>query len=237
MEILPNVHRIANSVSTAYLIVDDKNGITLIDTGPGHFGRVILTYLSQIGRRTDEVKRILLTHRHFDHIGGALGMRDATHAPVWAHRLDAPQIDGRERNRMPKGIVGVAMGVIAPLAFPFSPCPVDDYLEDQQEFDLGSVGPLQVLHTPGHTIGHCSFYLPSRKLLVIGDALNNFSGKPRVSPDFLNDDTALANKTGVTLSHIDAEALVFGHGHPILEDGQQHLRAAAQAITAVSGQR
>ena len=227
MEILPGVHRIANAVSTAYLLVDDRDGLTLIDTGPGGFDRRVLAYLQRIGRRPDEVQRIILTHRHFDHMGGAAKLRAATHARVWAHPLDIPQIDGTEPNRLPKGIAGVALRVLMPIAFPFTPCPVDATLTDGQEIAVGSLGVLQVIHTPGHTLGHCSLLLPTRHLLIAGDALFNATGTPGVPSDAVNDDTAQARRTVIALATVPADALVFGHGKPILQDGAKVLQQAA----------
>ena len=227
MELLPGVHRVANAVSTAYVLVDERAGLTVIDTGPARFDRVILRYLRRIGHRADEVKRIILTHRHFDHMGGAAALREATRAQVWAHPLDIPQIDGTERNRMPKGVMGAMMGAVVPLVFPIHPCRVDQQLTDGQSILLGDLGELRVILTPGHTMGHCSLLLPARRLFIAGDALNNFSGSPGASLDAVNDDTPLANRTVVALAEIDADTLVFGHGNPILKDGQAALHQAA----------
>ena len=232
MELLPGVHRIANAVSTAYLLVDEHAGLTLIDTGPTRFDRVILRYLRQIGQRPDAVKRIILTHRHFDHVGGAAALREATRAQVWAHPLDIPQIDGSERNRMPKGVMGAVMGAVVPMVFPLHPCRVDQQLADGQSITMGDLGELRVILTPGHTMGHCSLFLPSRRLFIAGDALNNFSGTPAASFDALNDDTLLANRTVVALADTDADVLVFGHGNPILKDGQAALHQAAAKAQA-----
>ncbi len=231
MEIMPGVHRIGNAVSTAYLLVSDREGLTLVDSGPAGFERAVTRYLARIGRRPDEVRRIILTHRHFDHVGGAARLRELTRARVLANPIDAPQITGAERNRLPKGVMGAVMSVVQPLAFPLTPCPVDDDLIHEQVIDLGDLGELRVVATPGHTLGHCSLLLPARWLLICGDALNNLSGTPRVSFDAVNDDTPLATRTVIDLAALagEVDALAFGHGQPIVGAGDRALRDASEA--------
>jgi glyoxylase-like metal-dependent hydrolase (beta-lactamase superfamily II) len=233
MEILPGVHRIASLVSTAYLLVDNSAGLTLIDTGPARFNHTIEHYLANIGRRPSEIRRIILTHRHFDHMGSAAKLRAATGAPVFAHPLDAPQITGAERNRLPKGILGAGMALVQPWMFPIEPCPVDIEIDDGQVLGLGDLGEMRVVLTPGHTLGHCSLWLPSRRLLILGDALMNLGRTPRVSFDAVNDDTAQARRTAVMLGDFAGEidALVFGHGAPIVVNGGQALRNASAAAS------
>jgi glyoxylase-like metal-dependent hydrolase (beta-lactamase superfamily II) len=237
MEILPGVHRIGNAVSAAYLLVDRDDGLTLIDAGPGSFSEVIVRYLARIGRRPDEIRRIILTHRHFDHIGGAAAVREASRAPVFAHPLDAPQISGTEPNRMPKGLLGLMMRAVVPVAFPWRPCRVDDDLADGQAFTLGGLGELRVMHTPGHTLGHCALLLPSRGLFIAGDALTNLAGTPAPSFDAVNDDTPLANRTIAALADLAADNLIFGHGRPILGNGRAALQRAAKKARATIGDK
>ncbi len=235
MEILPGVHRIGNLASTAYLLADRDDGLTLIDSGPPGFDKTIGKYLTRIGRRPDEIQRIILTHRHFDHMGGAAALRAQTRSKVYAHPLDAPQIDGREPNRPPKGAMGAVMKAVMPVIFPLRPCRVDESLADAQAFDLVGLGELRVIHTPGHTMGHCSLLLPSRNLFILGDALNNAFGTPQTSFDAVNDDTRMANETTITLAEIDAANLVFGHGNPVLGNGRAALKAAAEKARKALG--
>ncbi len=234
MEIVKQTHLVGNMFSTAYVLVDDKTGVTIIDTGPGHFGRKILAYLKTIGRSPADVSRIILTHRHFDHIGGAAELRSATRAKVYAHPLDAPQIIGAEPMRWPKGALGAAMKVVGPIVFPFAPCPVDEDLADGMELDLGSLGILRTVQTPGHTIGHCSFYLPARNMLISGDALNNASGTPSAPMDAVNDDTHMTHETVLAIAQkfSTIESLVFGHGAPVIGSGAQALQKSAELSAA-----
>src|SRR5262249_51637180 len=108
------------------------------------------------------------------------------------------------------------------------PCPVDVQLAHEQRFDLEGLGALEVLSTPGHTLGHCSLHLPSRGLLLLGDALANRTGSPRVPRAALNDDNHLAHQTAIALRLLDVDILAFGHGAPILSGGKRYLQDVAR---------
>ena len=69
MEILPGVHQVPSvRWSRAYLIVGET--LTLVDSGLPWHPRGVLKYIHSIGRRPEEVERILITHGHPDHVGG-----------------------------------------------------------------------------------------------------------------------------------------------------------------------
>lgn len=228
MELLPGVHRISGTVSNAYLLIDAHDEITVIDVGLGAFERTILHYLRTIGQRPENIRRIILTHRHLDHIGGAAALRTISQAGVWAHPLDVPYIEGRERDPLPSGVLGMLIGTALTAFFRAKPCPVDEELVDGQNIDVGTLGPLQIIHTPGHTHGHCALLLPSRSLFILGDALNNARGSPQVPFNAVNDDPQQARNTAIAMADMSVDNLVFGHGKPILGAGRQALRAAAK---------
>jgi glyoxylase-like metal-dependent hydrolase (beta-lactamase superfamily II) len=229
MEIVPGVHMVKGGPAAVYLLIDGMGRVTIVDAGMGAFDRAVLNYLKSIGRHADEVAHIILTHRHVDHVGGASGLREATGAPVLAHPLDASQIAGK----WPRG--GLRSWVersLVPLVVPTPPCPVDLPLAHEQWFDLGALGELRVVSTPGHTLGHCSLLLPARKLLILGDALTNRSGPPRVPRAILNDDDDLAHRTAMALALLDVDALAFAHGTPILSGGRGYLQDVARRSEA-----
>ena len=83
MEIIPGVHAVPGTrISRIYLIED--NELTLVDTGmPWSVGRVF-KYITSIGRQPSELSRILMTHSHPDHTGGAPGLRRRSNAQIVA---------------------------------------------------------------------------------------------------------------------------------------------------------
>ncbi len=98
---------------------------------------------------------ILVTHGHVDHVAGAGPLSDAVGAPVYIHRDDAASL-ASPRTRL----VGLAGGVVAT-----RPRQVN-YLQDGDRVEVGDLSFL-VLHTPGHSMGSVSFYLPG--YLFCGD--------------------------------------------------------------------
>ncbi|HIW75472.1 MULTISPECIES: MBL fold metallo-hydrolase [Gordonibacter] len=115
---------------------------------------------------------IVLTHRHFDHVGAAEALRERTGAPVVASVVDAPMICGDEPTPLSDR--------------PFTPCPVDRVLKDGETFQVGSM-PWKVIATPGHTPGGMCLYLDAR------DGSN-----PKGAPVLVSGDTLFAGSIGRT---------------------------------------
>jgi hydroxyacylglutathione hydrolase len=121
---------------------------------PGGDAAVIL---SAVDRRGLTLKVILLTHAHFDHIGGLAELAEATHAQVALHPGDLPLLR--------------AQGGAAMFGIFVRPSPEPDWaLSEGQVIKVGTLR-LNVLHTPGHTPGHVTFYEPTAKAAFDGDVL------------------------------------------------------------------
>src|SRR5215471_16704258 len=110
-ELTPGIHRIDTGASNAYLIADEA-GLALVDTGLPGSGKKILAQIGALGRRPEEITRIILTHQHPDHIGGAADLVAATSAEVWAHPLDTPAIEGTGKRDAPKGPLGLLFSMM-----------------------------------------------------------------------------------------------------------------------------
>ena len=105
-----------------------------------------------------EITAILLTHGHFDHIMGIDGFRkEFPEIPVYAHREEEALLKDASMN------ASLEFG----RQYTFSGAA---YAEDGDVLDLAGMQ-FQVIHTPGHTIGGCCYYLQEEKVLFSGDTL------------------------------------------------------------------
>ena len=138
--------------SNCYIIWDDEGVGAVID--PGGEPEEILKALRAAGVR--EVRYILNTHGHFDHIGANGPVKKATKAPIAIHEADAPLLV----NPLQNVSLFLLQGVTSP--------PADRLLRDGDEVEIGRIR-LQVLHTPGHTPGSVCFL--GEGVLFTGDTL------------------------------------------------------------------
>ena len=140
-EILPvgllqcNCHVVGDPVTHEAVVIDPGDEVELI--------------LEVIARYDLKVRAILNTHAHIDHVGGLRKMREATGAPVMMHELDLGLYRALDMQAM-------WIRLPAPLI-----TEVDDFLREEQGIRWGGYE-LRVMHTPGHTEGSVSLYLPRR---------------------------------------------------------------------------
>jgi glyoxylase-like metal-dependent hydrolase (beta-lactamase superfamily II) len=235
-DLTPGIHRVNTGASNAYLVVDEA-GLAIIDTGLPGSGKKALELIRALGRRPEELTRIVLTHQHPDHIGGAADLVTASGAEVWAHPLDTPAIEGTGKRDGPKGPLGMVFNA---LIFPrLRPVKVARALADGETLPIMSgEGGLRVISTPGHTLGHVSLYLASRRLLFAGDALRHSGAKVVPSPAMFNRDHAQALRSFADLTRLAIEASLPGHGAPIMSGAGARLAQTAETLTsAKSGAR
>jgi glyoxylase-like metal-dependent hydrolase (beta-lactamase superfamily II) len=207
-------------------LLDDGDGLTLIDTLYDTDGHRVLEQIQALGKAATDLKRIVLTHAHRSHLGGLAALQKASGARVYSHAWEADIIAGeREAQRVsplprsPLRVYYLQLG----LALGFGkhpPCPVDETLKAGDH-----VGPLQVMPTPGHTPGSLSFYWPQRRLLIVGDIIATW---PRLEPGwrgFTLNFKESRNSLGVLTDVGDAEILAVGHGEPLTTGAAAQVRA------------
>src|SRR5512133_2483372 len=78
-------------------LLDDGNGLTLIDTLSSASAQLILDQLGRIGKQPTDIKRIVLTHAHRAHLGGLAEVKRLSGAPVYCHEWEADIIAGERR--------------------------------------------------------------------------------------------------------------------------------------------
>jgi glyoxylase-like metal-dependent hydrolase (beta-lactamase superfamily II) len=172
---------------------DDTKRAWVIDPG-GDVPRICAT-IEELGLT---VERILLTHGHIDHAGGAAELRDALAAP-----LDGP--DQRDAFLLDDLVQsGKRFGIVARNVSP------DRFLAEGDTLDLAG-HEFQVLHCPGHTPGHLVFINHANNLAIVGDVL--FQGSVGRTDFPYGDPDALLDSIRDKLMTLDDDvAFLCGHG-------------------------
>lgn len=182
--------------TNCYLVgCEETSQAAIID--PSWDGRSILAMAENDGW---QITHILLTHAHFDHIGGLQELKSATGAPIFAHP-DA--VDMLRDATMSAAFFGMRIP---------QPPPPDDMLADGQVLAVGDLQ-LHVLYTPGHAPGHVCFHLPDYGVLFDGDVL--FQGSiGRTDLPGGDYDALMTSIKGRLLTLPDDTRVFSGHGSP-----------------------
>ncbi|MHB8290671.1 MAG: MBL fold metallo-hydrolase [Acidimicrobiales bacterium] len=209
---------LGSSAVNSFAFLDDDGTVTLVDTGLKGAPKRLIASLSAIGKQPVDVSRIVLTHAHPDHVGGCRTMRARTSAEVQIHDADAPFL--REGKRPPADPLRPLARVFAFTGSSQPSCSVDETFSDGDIIPVG--GGLQVLHTPGHSPGHCSFLHPRSGVLITGDALFNLRHRIRYSFALFCSNYAMSIDTAERLAEPDYEIAAFTHG-PEIRDGAREV--------------
>jgi glyoxylase-like metal-dependent hydrolase (beta-lactamase superfamily II) len=191
-----------------YLVTGNKP--LLVDTGTGAYAHRLEEKVKKLVGEND-LAGIVLTHRHFDHIGGAAELSRIFSATVYAHELDAAPI-----------IEGSAKDTEATM-FMRTPQPV--LVKPLKGGEVLSTGEhnLTVIHTPGHSIGGICLFDRLNKILLSGDTV--FAGGVG-RWDLATGDHKLLVSSVKHLMELDIQDLYPGHGPCALGDGAEQIRDA-----------
>jgi glyoxylase-like metal-dependent hydrolase (beta-lactamase superfamily II) len=190
-KILPVTHYQQNC---SLIWCDATNEAALIDPG-GEAGRL----LREVDAAGLELKMVLLTHGHIDHVAAATQIAEARGVPILGpHEADAFWLEILPQHAEQLGF---------PPTESFQPT---RWLNDGEQIMLGELT-LQVLHTPGHTPGHIVFYSSAGNTVFVGDVL--FQGSIGRT-DFPQGDyaTLIRSITEQLLPLGDGVTVVPGHG-------------------------
>ncbi|MGA2490789.1 MAG: MBL fold metallo-hydrolase [Anaerolineales bacterium] len=216
MEILPNVHLIPNIVANPYLLID-TDGLTLIDAGLPGSHRKILRYLAGLGYKPKDLKRILITHADFDHVGGLAALKAASGARIFASPVEAQAMAEGHASRPLKPRRRITKWFFDLMAKLFKPArvQVDELLSDGQILPV--LGGLRVVETPGHTPGHISLFTASSGVLFCGDSIVSGENGLRGSHGTNNWDQAKSDESVRKQAALGAHIVCSGHGPVVLD--------------------
>ncbi len=237
----PGIHFLEHARTNVYLVEDD-DGLLLVDTGLPRSKALLINALSRIGKSMQDIRAIVLTHGHFDHVGTAEHLRSRYGVPVYCHPDDAhiaahPYSYQRERSpfryplRYPRAIPGLlrmsAAGALAVKG-------ISDTLPLTPEAAAALPGSPLLVPTPGHTKGHCALHFPDRDAVVSGDALvtlDPYTGRPgpQVVARAATADTTTALRSLLALRSTGARTVLPGHGFP-WRDGVESAVARALEV-------
>lgn len=216
---------VGRGTAVNWVVLREGRDLTLIDTGYPRDAASIVAALDTLGHRLEDVKAILVTHGHVDHIGGIVALRDRHPVPVFAHPLEVPNIRGDIHEQAsafdvvrhswrPQGARWLASIVRAGGS---------EHISDESVQPFPGTGALDVPGRPtpilsaGHTSGHTAFLVADEGVIVTGDALvtghplARFRG-PQLLPEFFSHDAAGAVEALDVIAAAPADVLVPGHG-------------------------
>ncbi len=221
MKIAAGIHRLGTGMVNSYLL-EEGSEVTIIDAGMPGYWSALPGELAAMGHTLDDVRAVVLTHGHSDHIGFAERARRERSVPVRVHELDA----ALARGEVPNPAKGSG---------PIRPLPLLRFLllslakgalrtprlTEVATYGDGATldvpGSPRVILMPGHTPGSAALHVPGRNALFVGDtmatlAVTTGATGPMVAP--FSADPAAAVASLARLDDVEAGWLLPGHGLP-----------------------
>ncbi|MFZ1096957.1 MAG: MBL fold metallo-hydrolase [Xanthobacteraceae bacterium] len=220
--VIEGVQVVPMGMANAFLIEGD-DGLTLIDAGFPGKQTVVFGAIRGLGRSPDQLKHLIFTHGHPDHIGSAAAIVRETGARTYMHPLDIPIAGSGGPFRPMTPAPGVLRQVMCRLFFHpderLEPVAIDQPLTAWEILPIA--GGIEVIHTPGHCAGHIALLWRPGRMLFAGDVYMNLMGLgDPVGFESLQEGRASQRK----LASLSFDAAGFGHGAPIARDASTLFR-------------
>jgi glyoxylase-like metal-dependent hydrolase (beta-lactamase superfamily II) len=224
-EVALGVHRLGAKYCS-YYVVEDGGRVTVVDAGLSGYWDQLEPALQHIGRGLEHVDAVVLTHAHSDHTGIA-GRLHERGVPLYLHPADHELLktgkeswkregSGRSVLRHPR-VWGFFLHMARNGAL--KPPHIEDATAINHGDELDVPGRPRVIHTPGHTPGHCCFHFERHNALFTGDLLVTWHpvlGRrgAQVMPGAFNMSSAQCLESLDRIENLSAGFLLPGHGEP-----------------------
>jgi glyoxylase-like metal-dependent hydrolase (beta-lactamase superfamily II) len=220
--VIKGVHVVPMGMSNAFLIEGD-DGLTLIDAGFPGKEEVVFGAIRKLGRSPDQVKHLIFTHGHPDHIGSAAAIVRKTGARTYLHPLDIPIAESGGPFRPIRAAPSLLGRVLCNLFFHpderLEPVAIDQPLTAGELLPIA--GGIEVIHTPGHCAGQVALLWRPGRMLFAGDVGSNVMGLgDPLGFESLQEGRASQRK----LAGLSFDAAAFGHGKPIAREASTRFR-------------
>jgi glyoxylase-like metal-dependent hydrolase (beta-lactamase superfamily II) len=202
-------------IANAGLLELPQGGLALIDSGGPDSRARLEQQLSSQGWKLTDIKHILVTHAHYDHVGDLEIIANASGAVVWAHNKEARVIRGLETPQMqPVRNLSLFWQIVVKQVKPPQKGVV--HRELQNDTNLETIMPgLRAVTLSGHAPGQLGYYLEPQKILFGGDVCMNILGLRQPILAFSADLKELRRSIRKA-ANLEPDTLVIGHGQPII---------------------
>lgn len=217
----------------------DKNWV-LVDTGLPYAAKEIRDTVANRFGKDSKPSAIILTHGHFDHVGGLVDLVNEWEVPVYAHELEIPYLTGKKSYPIPDD--SVEGGLLAKISsiYPNEPVNIEQAVNLlPANHRVPELDEWQWIHTPGHAPGHVSFFREKDRLLLSGDTFitvrqdsfyNVLMQKVEINgpPRYLTTDWQTAWSSVKKLADLHPEIVVSGHGQAM--EGEELKEGLARLV-------
>ena len=207
-KISPHIWQVRLSRFTAVHVwlVADAGGLTLVDSGFWFMAHDLLTAVEAV--EAGPLQRVLLTHGHPDHAGGAPLIAREWHVPVYAHRLELPFLEGeRAYPRISRLFQPSHKGLARALL-------------ERADGTLEPLGGLTPWLAPGHTPGHVVYQHEQDGVLLAGDLFKARKGELHHLGHLYSVDRGQAARSERILERLEPSRVETSHGGSALLDGR-----------------
>ncbi|MEQ6048938.1 metallo-beta-lactamase family protein [Lysinibacillus capsici] len=228
IDILPDLYQYTIQIVNIVLYGEPQmKDFVLIDAGMPKSADEIISVVEERYGSKSRPKAIILTHGHFDHVGGIIELIERWDVPVYAHTLEIPFLSGKQNYPEPDPTVN--NGLVAKMSpiFPNEAINLGGNLKVlPSDGSVPFMPGFRWIHTPGHSPGHISLFREKDKVLIAGDAFvtvkqeslykvitqtKEISGPPQYFTTDWSDARASIEKLAI----LKPSVAITGHGLPM----------------------